>query len=121
MSTNQSSQSTINRPSPFDPFLGDFLAQLRLLPEGYTPVAGRDSVASALEWPPAFVEAVFTSARARGYVEPSWTRGSRGRSRWQVSSKGTDWLNTHFANDRGVPLINGFAVDPAISSETGPA
>jgi hypothetical protein len=78
--------------SPFDPYVRPFLAELGRLPEGYAPVAGRDAVAAALDWEPAFAEAVFTSARARGLVEPVWGRGPRNRNRWRVSRKGRRWL-----------------------------
>src|SRR5688572_16302030 len=82
----------VDESSPLDPFLGPFLERLGAYGEGYTPGTHGRAVAAALGWPPAFADALFTSARARGLVEPQWSRGSRGRHRWQVSRRGATWL-----------------------------
>jgi hypothetical protein len=62
------------------------------LTEGYIPTTHGRKIAVALEWPSAFAEAIFTSARARGLVEPFPVRGQRGRSRWRLSARGRVWM-----------------------------
>jgi len=84
---------TPSRPSPLDPFLGPFLKELGTLAEGYAPASHGPKVAETLDWPPAFCEAVFASARGRGLLEPYRARGARGRARWRLSSRGTVWLS----------------------------
>lgn len=81
-------------PSPLDPFLAPFLHQIEEHRDGYAPASHASAVAAALDWPPAFADALFTSARARGMLEPLRTRGARGRNRWCVSARGTTWLLT---------------------------
>lgn len=78
--------------SPLDPFLGLFLRRVGEYREGYAPTSHGVAVAAAFDWPPAFAEALFTSARVRGLVEPHRARGSRARNRWCVSARGTRWL-----------------------------
>jgi len=79
-------------PSPLDPFLRPFLDQVGRCDDGYAPGAGKHTVATALDCPPAFAEALLTSARSRGLVEPARSRSSRLGTRWQVSRKGAAWL-----------------------------
>ena len=81
--------------SPLDPYLESFLREVRGLAEGYAPGTHGRKVAEALDYPPAFAEALFTSARARGLLEPYRARGTRGRSRWRVSARGGLWLKAH--------------------------
>ena len=83
------------RPSPLDPFLGPFLRELGTLAEGYAPASHGPKVAASLDWPPAFCEAVFASARGRGMLEPFRAKGARGRARWRVSNRGILWLSAH--------------------------
>lgn len=78
--------------SPLDPFLEPFLRHLDERTEGYAPAAHGVAAAAALGWPPAFVEAVFVSARARGLLEPYRDRGARGRARWALSARGRAWV-----------------------------
>ncbi len=79
-------------PSPLDPFLRPFLERVAALGDGYSPVSHAPAIAAALGWPPAFVDAVFTSARAQGLLEPFRARSARGRNRWRVSGHGAAWL-----------------------------
>ena len=79
-------------PSPLDPFLRPFLEQVGALADGYSPVSHAPAVAETLGWHPAFVDAVYTSARAQGLLEPYRGRGGRGRNRWRVSRRGAAWL-----------------------------
>ena len=79
-------------PSPLDAFVAGFLRSLDQLPDGYSPVVDAASVAEACEVVPAFVEALFVSARTRGLIQPFRSKGAKGRYRWQVSSRGHKWL-----------------------------
>lgn len=79
--------------SPLDPFLGPFLRQIDELTGGYAPTSQGARVAAALGWAPAFAEAVFVSARARGLVEPYRGGGVRGRARWGLSARGRAWAD----------------------------
>ena len=79
-------------PSPLDPFMGAFLRRVGVYQGGYAPTSHGPAVAEALDWPAAFADAVFTSARARGLVEPHRGRGGRARNRWRVSARGRAWL-----------------------------
>ena len=88
--TDQSGRTS--PPSPLDPFLGEFLRRVMDLTDGYAPLSHGRAIAAALDWPPAFVEALFTSARTRGLLEPLRTRSTRGRSRWRVSARGRAWV-----------------------------
>jgi hypothetical protein len=84
--------SHVQPPSPLDPFLARFLGCLGALPEGYSPIADAAQVAADCDIVPAFVEALFVSARTRGLVEPFRAKGARGRYRWHVSARGAKWL-----------------------------
>lgn len=77
--------------SPLDPFLGPFLRQLDAQIGGYAPASHGARVAASLGWAPAFVEAVFVSARARGLIEPYRGGGARARARWALSARGRIW------------------------------
>ena len=55
--------------SPLDPFVGPFLRYVATLSDGYAPSSHGRVIADQLDWPPAFVEAVFASARVRGLLE----------------------------------------------------
>ena len=90
--TDKSANSPAPPPSPLDPFLGTFLRRVDGLPDGYAPVSHGRAIAATLDWSPAFVDALFTSARARGLVEPYRARGTRRRARWCVSARGRGWI-----------------------------
>jgi hypothetical protein len=79
--------------SPLDPFLGPFLRQIAELTGGYAPASHGARVAASLGWAPAFAEAVFVSARARGLVEPYRGGGARARARWGLSARGRAWAD----------------------------
>jgi hypothetical protein len=78
--------------SPLDPYLESFLHEVQTMADGFAPASHGGKVAAALDWPPAFAEALFTSARARGLLEPYRARGMRGRTRWHLSARGRRWL-----------------------------
>ncbi|MDQ3778977.1 MAG: hypothetical protein M3354_00300 [Chloroflexota bacterium] len=103
-------------PSPLDPFIGCFLREIEHFADGYAPFSHVMVVAEALDWPPAFAEAIFTSARVRGFVEPYRGPGHRKRSRWQLSGRGQAWLDRD-ANIAAAPIEfndgNGHAQSPA--------
>ena len=80
-------------PSPLDDFLARFLRCLTQLPDGFSPIADASQVANECALVPAFVEALFVSARTRGLIEPFRARGAKGRYRWQVSRRGSNWLD----------------------------
>jgi hypothetical protein len=79
-------------PSPLDPFLVTFLRWIEERPGGIAPAAQGPTVGIALDWQPAFGEAIFVSARARGLIEPVHGRGVATRNRWQLSARGRSWL-----------------------------
>jgi len=82
------------RPSPFDQFVLDFLTEIDRMEDGFVPGSGRSVIAEALEWPAEFAEAVFTSAKMRGFIENYRGRGRTVRPRWHVSQRGRSWLET---------------------------
>ena len=98
---------TTSPPSPLDPFVRRFLAEIDQLPGGYAPVASAEGVAAACSWEPAFLEALFASARTRRLIEPFQPKGSRGRFRWRVSKSGRAWLEAAREADPGAPSPNG--------------
>src|SRR5688500_18828898 len=85
--------ATDQPPSPLDDFLARFLRCLNRFPNGYSPIADAPRVADDCAIVPAFAEALFVSARTRGLIEPFRARGAKGRYRWQVSRRGSSWLD----------------------------
>lgn len=88
------SPATTTRPSPLDPFLGPFLEEVARHPDGFSPISHGRRIAEERGWPLPFIEALFTSARTRGLIEPFRSPSSRGRPRWRVSAAGQAWLDT---------------------------
>jgi hypothetical protein len=74
--------------SPLDPYLVQFLTAIHSLPDGYQPGPETSQVAADLDFPKAFVDALFTSARMRGLLKPQYGRGSK--VRWTVSPAGAE-------------------------------
>jgi hypothetical protein len=72
--------------SPLDPFLARFLAAVVNADDGFQPGAEGRDIATSLDVPPSFVDALFTSARTRGLLKPVYGRG--GKVRWSVSASG---------------------------------
>lgn len=89
-----SNSTTPQAQSPLDPFLVQFLRELDTLETGYSPASHASVVAEECGFPPSFAEALFTSARARGLIEPFRSRHVRGRIRWRLSQKGHGLLAT---------------------------
>lgn len=87
------------RPSPFDPYLRAFLVYLRHHAAGFSPVSARSLARAADEIgvDPALVEALFASAHSRGFVRPA--RASRGKSRWDISRKGEQFISAYASPD----------------------
>lgn len=77
-------------PSPLDDGLNLFLRHVRDIESGFNPGSQSDEAAAILDIPEAFVEALFTSARARGLVKP--IPSGRGRLRWTISAMGERFL-----------------------------
>lgn len=77
--------------SPLDPFLRQFLALVDAGDLGFQPGPESDVLASRLELPRAFVDALFTSARTRGLLKPMYGRGNK--IRWAVSPLGSQFLH----------------------------
>jgi hypothetical protein len=73
-----------------------FLDYLDTLEGGFAPTTNTDvdAAADACHVAGPFIDALFTSARARGLIEPFQARGTRGRNRWRVSSRGKQWRST---------------------------
>ena len=78
--------------SPAVRFLARFLGSVAGLQDGFSPISDATRIAEICEVEPAFVEALFVSARTRGLIEPYRSKGSRGRYRWTLSARGTTWL-----------------------------
>lgn len=78
--------------SPLDPLIHSFLRFVQEESSGFSPTARAsvDTVADRLEVPPELIDALFTSARSRGFLRP--VPYGRVRIRWQVSSAGRDFL-----------------------------
>jgi hypothetical protein len=85
-------RSATQAASPLDTFLARFLECLAARPDGFGPIVDGPTVAQQLEVLPAFVDALFVSARTRGLIEPFRAKSARGRYRWQVSNRGRVWL-----------------------------
>jgi hypothetical protein len=92
-------------PSPLDPFLRDFLGWVVAHDGGLNPTQGLKAIAEEFDWQPAFAEVLFTAARSRGLVQSVPLRGSRGKVTWQISARGTNWLDveTKHAEQRTQP------------------
>ncbi len=78
-------------PSPLDPHIRCFLQHLETLPAGFAPTTDLGAAGVACSVPEPFIDALFTSAKMRGLIEPFQPRGARGRYRWRVSSRGRQW------------------------------
>jgi hypothetical protein len=88
-------RSSLPQPdSPLDSFLARFLGNVARLPDGFSLISDATRIAEVCEVEPAFVEALFVSARTRGLIEPHRSKGSRGRYRWTLSARGTNWLSS---------------------------
>lgn len=72
--------------SPLDPFLAQFLREVRMRDNGYQPGLETPGIAATLDVPQAFVNALFTSAQTRGLLKPIYGRASK--IRWAVSTSG---------------------------------
>lgn len=81
--------------SPLDPFLVQFLAQVREIETGYGPSAHGKGIAERLGVDPAFVEALTTSARRRRLIEAFYAPAHRNTLRWRVSARGDAFLAEH--------------------------
>jgi hypothetical protein len=79
--------------SPLDPFLAQFLAAVAKSDDGFQPGAEGRAIASSLDVPPSFVDALFTSARTRGLLKPMYGRG--GKVRWNVSVSGAELIRAN--------------------------
>jgi len=78
--------------SPLDPFLRLFLGWVIDQNGGLNPSQGLNAIAEEFDWQAAFAEVLFTAARSRGLLQPVPTRGSRSKVTWQITPRGTDWL-----------------------------
>lgn len=78
--------------SPLDPYFAPFLEHVATLASGYSPLSHDRQIAEALAWEPEFVSVVYTSARARGMLEPFRSKEARGRNRWRLSPRGARWV-----------------------------
>lgn len=84
-----------NHRSPFDPYLYTFLEYLQHHAATFSPTSPRslERAAEALNVQPALVEALFASAGGRGMLRPA--RAPGGRSRWEVSRKGREFMTAY--------------------------
>ncbi|MDP9355870.1 MAG: hypothetical protein M3R02_11445 [Chloroflexota bacterium] len=83
-----SKPATPQPASPLDPFLIQFLRHVADLDTGYSPASHARAIAESAGLLPPFVDALFTSARARGLLEPFRSPRARGRTRWRLTSRG---------------------------------
>ena len=77
-------------PSPLDPFLARFLELVADRERGFTPGPESAKVAAVLDQPRAFVDMLFTSARMRGLIKPTYGRGNK--AVWTVSPHGCELI-----------------------------
>ena len=84
---------TTHIPSPLDPFLRDLLGWIARHDGELNPTQGLTAIAEEFDWQPSFAEVLFTAARSRGLLQPVQPRGSRGKIAWQLSPRGTHWLD----------------------------
>lgn len=84
-----------NHRSPFDPYLYTFLEYVQHHAATFSPTSPRSLARAAeeLEMQPALVEALFASAGGRGLLRPA--RAPGGRSRWEVSRKGREFMTAY--------------------------
>ena len=79
-------------PSPLDPLVRAFLQFVLEEAPGFSPTAQARVavVAERLDVPPELIDALFVSARSRGFLRP--VPHGRVRIRWQVSKAGRAFL-----------------------------
>lgn len=77
-------------PSPLDPFLVQFLAIIERSESGFQPGPESIRMASRMDLPRPFIDALFTSARIRGLIKPMYGRGNK--IRWAVSAVGQEFM-----------------------------
>jgi len=95
--------ATPQKPSPLDAFLRRFLRAVAAQERGFSPIGDAATTAAEMGCEPAFVDALFTSARARGLIEPLWGRGVRARNRWRLSARGDQWIADQSVSDAETP------------------
>jgi len=81
-----------SKGSPFDPFLGAFLAAVCELGGGYSLQSHGSPIARQLGVDPAFIEALTINARRRSLIEPFYAASPRNTVRWRVSARGQQFL-----------------------------
>jgi len=79
--------------SPLDSFLVTFLQHVRQGETGYVQGPQATRLAERMEVQPAFVEALYVSARMRTLIKPAYRQG--GKMHWQVSELGEAFLERH--------------------------
>jgi hypothetical protein len=84
--------------SPFDPFLIDFLREVRGFETGYSPNTNGKAVAERLHVEQAFIEMLTTSARRRRLIEAFYAPAHRNTLRWRLSSRGQTFLSEYDAS-----------------------
>lgn len=77
-------------PSPLDPYLVRFLAVIERSESGFQPGPESASIASRMDLPRPFIDALFTSARTRGLIKPMYGRGNK--IRWAISLIGEEFM-----------------------------
>lgn len=71
----------------------DFLHWIAAKTDGLSPPSDLQRLSDVLDWQPSFTEVLFTAARSRGLLSPVPVRGGKNRLAWQLSARGTHWLN----------------------------
>lgn len=84
---------TSQSSSPLDRFLVEFLTMVSASDAGFQPGPESATLATRMDTPQAFVDALFTSARTRGLLKPKYGRGNK--IRWTVSPAGEAFLLRH--------------------------
>ncbi len=85
--------------SPLDPLLSEFLKIVAAAQPGFSPTSRRGvaTAAKVIDVPPELVDALFISARSRGFIKP--VAYGRSRMLWQLSTAGEMFLgHTDAAN-----------------------
>lgn len=100
--------------SPLDSFLVTFLEMVQQRETGYVQGPQARRLAERMGVQPAFVEALYVSARMRTLLVPAYRQG--GRMHWQVSALGTALIKRHQGQPQAEPSTGSVSPSGAINS-----
>jgi len=81
-------------PSPLDPFLAEFLAEVASFPNGYRHSTDRLELMRRFGWNDAFIDAIYTSAQKRRFFDLYNSGSGRGAPRLQLSKRAMQFLES---------------------------